>query len=212
MTGADTKTPSRGERTRTQLMDIAEIAILEKGYAGTSIDELIAQVGITKSGFFYHFEDKLALGKDLLRRDNGVIESALTELFEAADREHACPLDALLAGVAKYGEAAAVSPTARPGCLAAALSYQDALLDEETRELVRDGLAFRRRVVRERLDRAAAKYPPAVKVDLDALADMLIAVVQGGMVIDRVREEQGVLREQVALYIAYLRAIFPKPA
>jgi len=212
MTDTEIKTPSRGERTRTQLMDIAMVAILEKGYAATSIDELITQTGITKSGFFYHFEDKLDLGKQLLRRDNEMIEAGLTRIFEAADELHVCPLDALLEGVLRYGRAAADSPTERPGCLAAAFSYQEALFDEETRALVQGGLAFRRKLLCERLERVAAKYPPAQLVDLEALADMLVAVVQGGMVIDRVRESPGVLQAQVELYRAYLRAIFKRPS
>ncbi|HYD87066.1 MAG TPA: TetR/AcrR family transcriptional regulator [Vitreimonas sp.] len=211
MSDTDLKSPSRGERTRVQLMDIAQVAILEKGYAATSIDELIAQAGITKSGFFYHFEDKLNLGKQLLRRDNEMIEAGLTQIFEAADKTHDCPLEALLEGVLRYGRAAAESPTERPGCLAAAFSYQEALFDEEVREAVRAGLVFRRRVLRERLERVVAKYPPAAPVDLEALADMLVAVIQGGMVIDRVRDEPGVLQAQVELYCAYLRAVFKQP-
>ena len=42
--------------------------MLEKGFAATSIDELIAAVGITKSGFFYHFKDKSELAKALMLR------------------------------------------------------------------------------------------------------------------------------------------------
>ena len=208
MTDTDIKAPTRGERTRAQLMDIALVAILEKGYAATSIDELIAQAGITKSGFFYHFQDKLDLGKQLLRRDNEMIAAGLTRIFEDAEAEHDCPLEALLQGVERYGRAAEESPTDRPGCLAAAFSYQQALFDEEVRELVREGLIFRRSLLRRMLDRVAALYPPRADVDLDQLADMLVAVVQGGMVIDRVRDSPGVLRAQVELYRAYLRAIF----
>ena len=43
-------------------------AVLDKGFAATSIEELIAAVGITKSGFFYHFKDKGELAKALLVR------------------------------------------------------------------------------------------------------------------------------------------------
>ncbi len=38
--------------TKERLMDAAEAAILDKGFAATSIEELIVEVGITKSGFF----------------------------------------------------------------------------------------------------------------------------------------------------------------
>ncbi|MBT7758000.1 MAG: TetR/AcrR family transcriptional regulator, partial [Rhodospirillaceae bacterium] len=50
--------PRRGAETRENLMAAAETAVLQKGFAATSIDELIAAVGITKSGFFYHFKGK----------------------------------------------------------------------------------------------------------------------------------------------------------
>jgi TetR/AcrR family transcriptional regulator, transcriptional repressor for nem operon len=210
MTDADIK-PRRGEQTRKEILDLAEIAILEKGYAATSIDELIVQTGITKSGFFYHFEDKLELAKALLRRDNATIEAGLQRMFKEAEAKHPDPLDALLEGMTQYAHAAAASPTSRPGCLAAAFSYQHALFDDEMRQLVLYGLDFKRRIIRERLERAAAKYPPRERVDLDALADMAIAIIQGAMIMDRVRDPPPVMQAQMDLYRTYLRALFQRP-
>jgi AcrR family transcriptional regulator len=63
----ETKAPKRGD-TRERLLALAEEAVLAKGFAGTSIEELIAAAGITKSGFFYHFKDKGDLAKALLLR------------------------------------------------------------------------------------------------------------------------------------------------
>ncbi len=60
--------PRRGSDTRERLLDVAEASILEKGFAATSIEELIAATGITKSGFFYHFPDKGVMAKALLER------------------------------------------------------------------------------------------------------------------------------------------------
>ena len=57
----------KGTETREQLLDAAETSVLEKGFGATSIEELIAAVGITKSGFFYHFPDKGKLAKALLQ-------------------------------------------------------------------------------------------------------------------------------------------------
>ncbi len=204
----DSKSASRGERTRKEILDLAEIAVLEKGYAATSIEELIAQAGITKSGFFYHFADKRDLGKELLRRDNAAIEAAMRQMFQEAGARYPDPLDALLAGMASFAEAAAASPTARPGCLAAAFSYQHALFDDDMRELVRHALEFKRRLIREQLEKAAGAYPPKPPVDFDALADMAIAVMQGAMIMDRVREPPPVMRAQMDLYRTYLRALF----
>ena len=59
---------SKGQSTRERIMDIAEEAILEKGFGATSIEEIIAAAEITKSGFFYHFKDKNELARAMLQR------------------------------------------------------------------------------------------------------------------------------------------------
>ena len=49
-------------------MDLAYQSIVEKGFAATSIEELVEAAGITKSGFFYHFRDKNDLARQLFER------------------------------------------------------------------------------------------------------------------------------------------------
>ena len=58
----------KGDETREQILAVAESSVLAKGFAATSIEEIIAAVGLTKSGFFYHFRDKGELAKGLLLR------------------------------------------------------------------------------------------------------------------------------------------------
>ena len=58
----------KGEATRERILEIAEAAVLAKGFGATSIDEVIAEAGLTKSGFFYHFRDKNAIAREMLRR------------------------------------------------------------------------------------------------------------------------------------------------
>jgi AcrR family transcriptional regulator len=60
MTEAAVKKPAS---TRERMIELAEQMVLRKGFASTSIEELIAGVGITKSGFFYHFKDKYDLAR-----------------------------------------------------------------------------------------------------------------------------------------------------
>ena len=42
---------SKGQRTREHLLGTAQKLILQRGYAGTSIDDIIGEAGITKGGF-----------------------------------------------------------------------------------------------------------------------------------------------------------------
>ena len=59
---------TKGERTREHVLATAESIILQKGYAGTSIEDIISAAGITKGGFFYHFDGKNDLAKGLMLR------------------------------------------------------------------------------------------------------------------------------------------------
>ena len=58
----------KSQNKREQILEIAERAVLAKGFGATSIEEIIAEAGITKSGFFYHFKDKNELALALINR------------------------------------------------------------------------------------------------------------------------------------------------
>jgi TetR/AcrR family transcriptional repressor of nem operon len=199
---------SLGTDTRTRLLDLAEQAILEKGYAATSIEELAAAAGITKSGFFYHFNAKSEVAKALMRRDNANTAQLFDTIFGAADAENADPLDALLDGLNRFANAASSSPQAYPGCLVAAFAYQQALFDTEHWKLMEEGFGERHAQFRTRLKRIAMHRPPSTPVDLDDLADMAIAIVQGAIVLDRVRGGNVAVDQQIALYRAFLLNLF----
>jgi AcrR family transcriptional regulator len=74
----------KGRATRERLLSIAERAVLAKGFTATSIDEIIAEAGITKSGFFYHFRDKNELALALIERYLVDDEAKLDALFARA--------------------------------------------------------------------------------------------------------------------------------
>jgi AcrR family transcriptional regulator len=59
---------TKGEQTREHILATAESIILQRGYSGTSIEDIIGEAGITKGGFFYHFDGKNDLAKNLMLR------------------------------------------------------------------------------------------------------------------------------------------------
>jgi AcrR family transcriptional regulator len=202
------KTRRKGGDTREKILAVAEAAVLAKGFAATSIEEIIAEVGITKSGFFYHFRDKGALAKGLLLRYLEQDKQVLDDIFRRGDELNSDPLHGFLVGLRLFAEMVANLPEAHPGCLAAAFAYQDQLFNREIRKLNAEGVLAWRRRFRERLDAIAAAYPPKQSVDLDALADMAATLVEGGLVLGRLLQDPKILPGQILLYRDFVRALF----
>jgi AcrR family transcriptional regulator len=203
------ETPARkGSDTRERLLAIAEEAVLAKGFAATSIEELIVATGITKSGFFYHFKDKGELAKALLLRYLAQDRVVLDDIFQRGDELNEDPLHGFLVGLKLFAEMMADLPEAHPGCLAASFCYQDHLFSQEIRTLNAGGLLAWRRRFRERFDLIAARYPPRIDVDLDALADMAATLVEGGLILGRALRDVAILPKQVLLFRDFVRAVF----
>jgi AcrR family transcriptional regulator len=193
---------------RERLLALAEAAVLEKGFAATSIDELIAGAGITKSGFFYHFKDKSDLAKALMQRYVAHNQAILADIFCRADELNEDPLHGFLVAMKLFAEMMADLPGAHPGCLSASFCYQDRLFDAEVRALTRTGITCWRTMFRERLDAIARSYPPKLPVDLGDLADMANTLVDGGIIMSRLFEDREVLPRQILLYREFVRAVF----
>jgi AcrR family transcriptional regulator len=201
-------TTRKGSDTRERLLELAEAAVLDKGFAATSIDELIAAVGITKGGFFYHFRDKSDLAKALMLRYLERDKVILDDIFGRADELNEDPLHGYLVALKLFAEMLADLPDAHPGCLAASFCYQDQLFNRELRDLNRSGVLAWRTRFRERLDRIAAVYPPRIEVDLGDLADMVASLVEGGIILSRITKDKDVLARQVLLYRDFIRLVF----
>ncbi len=194
--------------TRERLLDAAESAILEKGFGATSIDELIAAVGITKSGFFYHFKGKGALAEALLRRYLDRERILLDYIFGRADQLHDDPLHAFLIGLKMLAEMLDDLPGGNPGCLMAAYCYQDQLFNREVRDLHRSAVLAWRERFSARIAAIAAVHKPRQTIEPDDLADMLCALVDGGMIIGKAVGDDGLLSRQLLLYRDMVRHAF----
>lgn len=203
------KVPIRsGKDTREKLLALAEEAVLAKGFAGTSIEELISAAGITKSGFFYHFKDKGDLAKALLLRYLEHDQQVLDELFRRGDELNEDPLHGFLVGLKLFAEMMANMTEAHPGCLAASFVYQDQLFNRDVRDLNAEGILRWRRRFRERFELIAQKYPPRDDVDLDALADMAATLIEGALILSRALRDPMIPPKQVLLYRDFVRRVF----
>ena len=202
----------KGSETRDQILDTAEAAVLEKGFGATSIEELIMAVGITKSGFFYHFKDKSALAKAMLQRYLDRDDHFFDDIFNRSDELSEDPLHGFLIGLKMLSEAFGDVPKTHPGCLVASICYQEQLFNQEIRDLNRDGVLKWRRRFRLHLDKIESQYVPKIDVNLDSMADMLSSLVEGGITLSKTMNDKDVLPKQIMLFRDFVRLVFLGPA
>ncbi|APO66856.1 TetR family transcriptional regulator protein [Rhizobium gallicum] len=198
----------KGEETRTRILDVAEAAVLQKGFGGTSIEELIAETGITKSGFFYHFKDKNELAKALLNRYIENDERIYDEIFSRARDLVDDPLQSFLLGLKLLSELLSDLPNGHPGCLVATVCYYERLFDREIRETNRNAVLAWRHRFRGMFEEIMAVYTPREPVHIDHLADMVSSVLEGGIVLSRALKEPNMLAEQILMLRTFVKLLF----
>ena len=199
---------TKGERTRERILDVAYQSIVEKGFAATSIEELVEAAGITKSGFFYHFRDKNDMARELFERflaeDEAIFDALETRARELSDD----PLQSMLILLNLYAQMMDDMEALHPGCMVATVTYQERIFDPELKQMNVDYLLRMRERFARWFGEIAAAYPPRAEVDLGALADQLTVIVEGAIVMSKALTDLGLMGKQVRLFRAQVRLIF----
>jgi TetR/AcrR family transcriptional repressor of nem operon len=199
---------SKGEETRNRILDAAQAMILQRGFAGVSVDQLIRSLGLTKGAFFHHFRSKKDLARSLIRRfaDEGLVlfRSNLARAKKLSDD----PLQQLLILVGLYQELFEDLTEPYPGCLLASYVYELQQFDEETRAIINEEFILSRQEVTKLLRAIMAIYPPRREIDPVALADGFMSVFEGAFILSKSLNEADITARQLRLYKTTLEALF----
>lgn len=198
----------KGETTRDRILEIAEASVLTKGFSATSIEEIIAAAGITKSGFFYHFKDKNELARAMLNRYVELNDALYNDVFQRAKQLSDDPLQVFLIGLTLFAEAMQALPNGHPGCLVASIAYQERLFDREVRAIVSQSVENWNKFIREGLEAIASVYTPREPVDVAQLAEMCSCVIDGAIIMTRTLSSPSVLPQQILLFRNYVKLLY----
>jgi len=198
----------KGDDTRTRILDAAQALILERGYGGVSVDQLIQSLGLTKGAFFHHFKSKADLARALIQRysDQGV---ELFHSFMARARKLSDdPLQQFLILIGLYAEIFEGLSEPYPGCLMASYVYEMQQFDEQTRAIVNIEFEMSRRELGELIERIMTKYPPHREVDPQSLADQFMSTFEGAFILSKSLKEPDITVQQLHHYRNYVDLLF----
>jgi AcrR family transcriptional regulator len=72
----------KGERTAERILDAAEALFAERGYAGATLRDVAARVGLRNPSLYNHFASKEALYRAVLERGIGPVLETLNQFLE----------------------------------------------------------------------------------------------------------------------------------
>jgi AcrR family transcriptional regulator len=199
---------SKGERTRERLLDLAYDSLIRKGFAATSIEELVEAAGITKSGFFYHFKDKRDLARQLIERHSDEDAQFLEGMVKRARELSDDPLHSFLIFLKLYAEAMDELVDLHPGCFVATVTFQDLTFDREMRQANTASVLAWRRLFVGWLEEIAEVHPPRGKVAACDLADAILAFTYGGMTLAKALQDNRAIGRQAMLFRETVRLHF----
>lgn len=192
----------RGRATRDRIVDAAAHLMHLRGVHATSVDDVLEVAGVGKGQFYHYFEGRSALEEAVLERQVGRQPEVL--------RPDAVP-DTWASVEAWFESIYAVHAMNdfRGGCPLGAMAAEVADRTEDLRRRLDD--AFRLKAGHLARGLAALKENGGLTGDADpeALAEFVIAVAQGGLLLARTRKDGRPLRNALDHALEHLRGFRP---
>jgi len=166
-----------GPATRQRLVESARYLFWERGFAGTSMADLLAHAKVNSGSFYHFFDSKEALLREVLESYLVALHPMIVEPAYEATPE---PIERIFAILEGYRERILVT-NAQYGCPLGRLALE---IDPENRpahKLIADNFRGWIDAVRDCLE--DAKLPK--DTDIDALATYVLAVMEGGVMLSR---------------------------
>jgi TetR/AcrR family transcriptional repressor of nem operon len=186
---------------RTELLRCATALFWERGFAGTSVDDVVRVTGVSRSSLYAAFPDKSALFLAALEHYlDTVTRAKLERLGQGATA--AVAIKRFLLDIAD--ERPSANAPAH-GCLLTNTAVEIGAGEEVIAELVRKAFARLERALADRLDEAQQQGDLGADTDIKQFARQLVALIQGLRVMTRLRMEPRVARDAVRSALAPLR-------
>ncbi len=188
-----TESLSRGEKTRRRIVGHATLLMYEKGYARTTIDDVIAAAGVTKGSFYFHFASKEELGYAVIEAASEHILYRLRGFLDRPDLSPRQRIEAMLREIQGIVEAADCSR----GCIIGNLALETSHSNPGFRERIARAFREWSELIAHELEamKAAGELPPVF--DPAAYADFAVSALEGGIMISKVTRDPAPMRNSV---------------
>ena len=165
--------------TRDRLLDSARFLFWERGFAGTSMADLLAHSGVNSGSFYHFFDSKEALLREVLEGYLHLLRPMVVDPAFATVEE---PLSRIFAILAGYRQRI-LATDSKYGCPLGRLALEIDPENAPAHALIAQNFEGWIVAVRECLEQMQDRLPP--RTDIHALATFVLVVMEGGVVLSR---------------------------
>ena len=194
---------SKGQATRRRIVAVAAALFNQHGYDGCSMQQILDATGLEKGGLYRHFRSKQELATAAI---GYAIEQAVEARLLDLDRSGTA-LDRIRALVRHFVEVPSTVPGGCPILNTAIDSDDDRpALRDLVHHAIHDWKARLERVIRE------GQHSGEIRRDLEprALANTLIALIEGALMISRVEGSREALYDAQSVVELLLQSVAPR--
>jgi len=173
------ETATKGDRTRTRVIMEATALINRRGFANTSVSDLVEATGVKKGNLYFHFSSKEELGLELIRQAGREYFNYLSE--NAKGDTAARRIEGILDAVYRlHGKRGFVG-----GCIFGNMALEMADVNGDFAKLVRGIFEEWVRVLTKLIRQAQEEGDVRTDIDPAAAARLVVATLEGGIMMAR---------------------------
>jgi len=198
----------KGAQTRERILATAEPMVLRQGFAGTSLDDLLKDIGLTKGAFFHHFRDKADFARALVERfaqKDLVLFDRLAAEAEAASDD---PLEQTIEFLKLFERFIEELPEPLAGCVLAVYTYESLQFDRSIHTFVKQSFRHWSAQYEKKFEAVLARYTPTVPVNARDLAETIMSIIEGGFILSRSYNDPVIIARLARQFRQYFELLF----
>lgn len=190
--------------TKQKLLDIAMQLMMSRGYNATKVEDICQMAEVTKGAFFYYFKTKEDLGVNVLKE---YWQTRQRQFAESDWRTNDQPLQQIQRFLTVVADVFISDPNGYT-CLAGSFSQELATTNSVFRDLVSGLFAEWAQQIKPVLQAAREQAASQNQIDIDVLADYIISVVEGSLILALARQDPQVIAQHINVLNSHLRFVF----
>jgi len=189
---------------KEKLLDAAQRLMLSNGFSATTVDGICETAGLTKGCLFHYFSSKDDLGKAVLEHYWASTQEMIrTRLFPGK----VDPIERISDVIAISIEMA--NNRSLPiGCLLGNFAQELSDTHPDVRDLCDRYFAQWIGAIKRDLDEASRKYNPRASIDTQTLAEHLVAVLEGSLILAKAAQDTRIIERNLRHFEGYIRSLF----